>query len=79
MTQTLVKLDENQDRVLNVVKGKFGFKNKNEAIVHIIKEYEEEFLEPELRPEYIEKLKVIEKEKGIRFRNIEELRKITGG
>lgn len=33
-----------------------------------------EFLEPELRPEFIEEMKKIEKEKGIPFRNIKELR-----
>ena len=37
-------------------------------------EYEQEFLEPELRPEYVEKLNRIEKEKGIPFSSIEELR-----
>ena len=33
-------------------------------------------IEPELRPEYIEKLQRLEREKGISFKNIAELRKI---
>lgn len=79
MIQALVRLEERQDRTLNIVKGKFGFKNKNEAIKYVINEYEEKHLEPELRPEYIQKLKGIEKEKGTKFKNIEELRKIIEG
>ena len=37
-------------------KAKFGFKNKSEAIKLIIQTYEGEFPEPELRPEFIEKM-----------------------
>ena len=39
--------------------------------------YGEEMLEPELKPEFIRKMKRIEKQKGIPFKNIEELRKLT--
>lgn len=74
MVQALINLKEKEDRILNIVKGKFGLKNKSEAITLIIDEYEQEFLEPELRPEFIEEMKEIEKEKGIPFRNIKELR-----
>jgi len=37
-------------------------------------EYEKEILEPELKPEYIEKLKGIEKQKTITIKTIENLR-----
>ena len=62
MKQTLVKLTEHQDRVVQVVKGKFGLKNKNEAIQLIVDAYEEEHVEPELRPEFVAKIQDIEKE-----------------
>ncbi len=75
MVQTIITLGENEDRVLQIVKGKYGLKNKSEAVNIIIEKYEEEFLEPELRPEYIEKLTKIKKEKGIRFKGMSELRK----
>lgn len=39
--------------------------------------YEEIFLEPELRPEYLKKLEKIKKGKYIEFGSIEELRKLT--
>ena len=79
MVQNVIDMDENEDRILNIVKAKYGLKNKSQAVAMLTKIYEESFLEPELRPEYIEKLNRIKREKGIKFRNIEELRKMTGG
>ncbi len=76
MVQAVITLNEHEDRVLNIVKGKYGLKNKSEAVTIIIDKFEEEFLEPELRPEYIEKLKRIEKEGyGETFSSIEELKR----
>jgi hypothetical protein len=57
-----------------MVKAKFGLKDKSEAINVMAKQYEKELLEPQLRPEYIEKLGRIKKQKGIRFKSIGELR-----
>lgn len=56
MVQAVINLPENENRVLNIIKAKHGLKDKSEAIVLVIKEYEQEFLEPELRPEYKQKL-----------------------
>lgn len=75
MPQALIDLGQHQAMVLNVIKGKFGFSNKSEAVNFIVQKYEECFLEPELRPEYVEKLKKIDLEKGIKFKNLVELRK----
>ena len=76
MVQAIIDINEHNDRVLNVVKGKYGLKNKSEAVNLIIYKFEEDSLEPKLRPEYIEKLKRIEKEGYTEtFRSIEELRK----
>jgi|TARA_Y100000310_G_scaffold343598_1_gene452012 hypothetical protein len=76
MVQSIIDLGNNEDRILNIVKAKFGLKNKSQAVAMIVKIYEESFLEPELRPEYLEKLKKIRREKGIPFKDISELRKI---
>ena len=76
MVQNIIDINERQDRVLNIVKAKFGLKNKNEAIALVLKIYEDSFLEPELRPEYIEKLRKIEEEGyGETFNSIEQLKK----
>ncbi|MBI2041200.1 MAG: DUF2683 family protein [DPANN group archaeon] len=79
MVQAVINIPERANRVLNVVKAKYGLKDKSQAIALVVNEYEEEFLEAELRPEYVEKLNKIRKEKGIAFRTIDELRKIIEG
>ena len=77
MVQSIIQINEREDRVLNIVKAKYGLRNKSQAVALIAKVYEEKFLEPKLRPEYMKKLGRIEKEKGIPFKSISELRKIT--
>jgi len=77
MTQALVSLSEYQDRILTIVKGKFGFKTKNEAVHYVIDAFGNELLEPELRPEYIERLQKIRKGKYTSFSSVESLRKAT--
>jgi len=62
---------------LNIVKAKFGLKNKSEAVALIAKVYEESFLEPELRPGYLQKLEKIRKGRYIKFNSVDELRKAT--
>ena len=79
MVQSIIDIEEKQDRIINIVKAKFGFKNKSQAIAFIAEAYEKSFLEPELKPEYLDKINKIKKEPGIKFSNIQELRKITGG
>ncbi len=75
MVQAIVRLKEHEDRVLNIVKAKFGLKNKSEAINFVIDKFEDQFLEPEVRPEYLKRLKKIEKGKFHKFSSIEELRR----
>jgi hypothetical protein len=75
MVQAVINIEENANRVLNIVKAKFGLKDKSQAINLVVHEYEESFLEPELRPEYVKKLNKIKQQKGIRFKNMEEFRK----
>ncbi len=75
MVQSLIKMDEHEDRILNIIKAKQGLKNKSEAVAFVINNYEDNFLEPELRPEYIEKAKKIMKQKAIPVGTIEDFRK----
>ncbi|UCD92311.1 MAG: DUF2683 family protein [Methanobacteriota archaeon] len=56
MVKAMVDLSEFENRVLNIVKAKYGLGNKSEAVRLIIQAYESEFLEPELKPEFIEKM-----------------------
>ena len=75
MVQNIFDIGEREDRVLNIVKAKFGLKNKSEAVTLITKAYEESFLEPELRPEYKKKLLNIMKGKHL---SREEFEKTVG-
>ncbi len=79
MVQAIVDIDDKTNRILNIVKAKYDLKDKSQAIERITKEYGEEILEPQLRPEYVKKLRDIQKERGIPFKNIAELRKHIEG
>jgi len=72
MTQALIKLNENINRVLNIVKAKYDLKDKSETIEFIVKKYIEYENEPELKPEFIERINKIKKEKSIRVDDFAE-------
>lgn len=66
MVQALIELDENANRVLNVVKAKLGLNDKSEAVKAVIEYYIQHEEEPELKPEFIERIKRAEKGKFIK-------------
>lgn len=59
MVQAVINIDENANRVLNIVKAKFGLKDKSQAINLVVADYEQNSLEPKLRPEYKVKIEKI--------------------
>jgi len=77
MVKSTIEIPERENRLLTILKGKYGLSNKEQVIISLIREAEEN-LEPEIRPEYVKKIRRIEKEKGVPFKNIQELRKLTG-
>jgi len=78
MVQAVINIEENANRVLNIVKAKFGLRDKSEAINLVVNEYEQNVLEPELRPEYIEKANKIMKDKKIHVGSLKNFRKRYG-
>ena len=66
MVQALVEINENTNRVLNIVKAKYDLKDKGEAIELVVTEYIEYEGEPELRPEFIKKIEEIKKQKSVK-------------
>ena len=72
MVQATIDLGEYENRVLNIVKGKFGLRNKSDAINRVISEYGDNLMEPELRPEYVEKAKKIMKWKPVKVGGMED-------
>ena len=75
MVQAMVDISEKANRVLNIVKAKYGLKDKSEAINIMAEEYEDSIMEPEFRPEFIERMKKIQKEKTIKIGSIDNFRK----
>jgi hypothetical protein len=76
MVQAMIDIGDHEDRILTIVKGKFGFKNKSDAVNFVISRFESELLEPELRPEFIQKINTLEKKgKFTAYKTISDLRK----
>lgn len=76
MVQAMIEIPKEANQILNIVKARYNLKTKSEAIAKIVIECGANILEPELRPEYLDKLKRIEEEGyGETFKSIEELRR----
>ena len=75
MVQAMIEIPKEVNQILNIVKARYNLKTKSEAIAKIVVDYGGEILEPELRPEYLEKLDKIRKGKFIGYTSIDELRK----
>lgn len=69
MVNAMINISDEANQILNIVKAKHNFKDKSEAIDFVAKEYGEQVLEPELRPEFIERIRAAEKGKFIRIDN----------
>ena len=75
MVQALIHIEEKTNHMLNIVKAKYGLKDKSQAIDIMAEQYGQSILEPELKPEYIKKALKIQKEKAIHVGSLENLRK----
>jgi hypothetical protein len=74
MVQAIINIDEHTNRILNIIKAKYGLKDKSSAIDLMATQYEEDILEPELKPEYVEKAKKIMRQKPVDVGSVENLR-----
>jgi hypothetical protein len=78
MVQAIINISKQANQILNIVKAKHNFKDKSKAIEYVVLEYGEDLLEPELRPEFIEKMKRIEKEPTVKIGTMKDFRKRYG-
>jgi hypothetical protein len=69
MVKAIIDIDDRTNQVLNIVKAQYGLKDKSEAIETVVQIFEEEILEPELKPAYIKKVNRIKKEKSIKVKS----------
>ncbi len=75
MVQAIININEHANRVLNILKAKYGLKDKSQAIEKMAEEYEQQILEPELKPDYIEKIKKIEQHGTFtKYKTIDQLK-----
>ena len=73
-TTAIVKLSDEANRVVNIVKAKYDLKDKSQALNKLIEEYENEVLESELKPEYVAKIRKLEKTaKFIKIKDFKEI------
>jgi hypothetical protein len=69
MVNALIKINDNVNRILNFIKVKYNLKDKSEAVEFIINRYVDNEDEPELRPEFINKIRAIQKQRTIKVDN----------
>jgi hypothetical protein len=66
MVQAIIDLSEDTNRVLNIIKAKHSFKNKSDAMEFVIGEYAEISGQPDLRPDFVERVKEAERGRFIK-------------
>lgn len=75
MVQAIINISDESNRVLNVLKAKYGLRDKSSAIDLMAQQYGEAILEPEFRPEYVKKALKISRQKPITVGSVAALRK----
>lgn len=56
MVQAMININEHANRVLNIVKAKFGLKDKSEAINKFVEIFGEEVEQMNAKDEYVKKI-----------------------
>ena len=72
MVQAMVQISDDANQILNIVKAKHNLRDKSEAIDRVVLEYGQDFLEPELRPEFVQKMKVRQKEPTVKVKDFKK-------
>ena len=72
MVQAMIDISDEANQILNIVKAKHNLRDKSKAIEKVILEYGTEVLEPELKPEFIEKMKKRKIEPTVKIDNFKK-------
>ena len=78
MVKAIVEIEEDANKVINILKAQYDLKDKSEAINEMARQYKEIVLESGVRPEYIRKLRRIQKESILRIGSAKDFRKRYG-
>lgn len=65
MVKAIVNINDEANRILNIVKAKEDLKNKSDALNLILTMYGKELLEPQLRPEFVNEVLEAQKEETV--------------
>ncbi|MBT4538735.1 DUF2683 family protein [Candidatus Woesearchaeota archaeon] len=69
MVQAMIQISDKANQILNIVKARYDLKDKSHAIERVVLEFGEDFLEPQLRPEFIQKMKERQKEATVKVKD----------
>jgi hypothetical protein len=75
MVKALINIDNETNRTINIIKAEFGLKDKSMAIMVMAKQYKDMIFLPKLKPSFVRKMKMIQREKTIKIGNMEDFRK----
>ena len=78
MVKAMIRISEQANQILNIVKARNNLKDKSEAIEYVAICFGEEMLEPKLRPEFIAEMQKVQKEPTIKIGTMEDFRKRYG-
>jgi len=76
MVKAIVTINEEANRVLNIIKAEYGLRDKSQAINLMAKEYKELVFEPKVKDSYLKKLKKIQKEKTMHIGSLKNFKKM---
>lgn len=66
MVNAMIKISDEANQILNIVKAKYNLKDKSEAIEYVTREYGQDCMEPELRPEFIKRMQKRQQENTVK-------------
>ncbi|MBU90504.1 antitoxin [Candidatus Woesearchaeota archaeon] len=69
MVQAMIDISKQTNQILNIVKARHNLKDKSDAIERVVLDYGENMLEPELRPEFIEKMRKRQSEPTVKIKD----------
>lgn len=78
MVKAIVEIDEEANKVINVLKAQYGLRDKSQAINEMAKQYKVLVLESDVRPDYLKKLEKIHREPILRIGDAGDFRKRYG-
>ena len=74
MVKAIIDIDEEANRVINILKAQRGLRDKSQAISEMARQFKELVLDSDVRPEYVLKFRKIRKEPIIRVGRVKDFK-----